>query len=84
MAQREYNVCQELSTSCKSSILTSLKAAVAALNTLQSNYTVVKAIRDSGRSINRNSIPEMIEWLRKVGYQVHEPRQPNYQWAIKD
>jgi hypothetical protein len=73
MAQRDYNVCQALAASCKSSMLTSPKAAVAALNTLQSNYTVVKAIRDSGRLINQNSIPEMIEWLRKVGYQVREP-----------
>jgi len=60
----------------KSSLLTSPKAAVTALNTLQSNYTIVKAIRDSGRSINQNSIPEMIEWLRKVGYQVHELHPP--------
>jgi hypothetical protein len=55
-------------------MLTSPKAAVTASNTLQSNYAVVKAIRDSGRSINQNAIPEMIEWLRKAGYQVHESR----------
>lgn len=60
-------------------MLTSPKAAVTALNTLQSNYSIVKAIRDSKRSINENSIPEMIEWLRKAGYQVHDPR---HQWPL--
>ncbi|KAA6410105.1 MAG: folylpolyglutamate synthase [Lasallia pustulata] len=43
--------------------------AVAALNTLQSNYAVVNAIRASGRSLNKQSIPEMIEWCRKIGYE---------------
>jgi len=55
-------------------MLTSPKAAVMALNTVQSNYAVVKAIRDSGRSMNQNAISEMIEWLRKVGYQVAKLR----------
>ena len=44
--------------------------AVAALNTLQSNFAVVDAIRKSERKMNEQAIPEMIEWLSKIGYQV--------------
>jgi hypothetical protein len=57
-------------------VLTSRKAAITALNTIQTNYAIVKAIRDSGRSMNLNAIPEMIEWLHKVGYQVDETSSP--------
>jgi len=46
------------------------QAAVAALNTLQSNFTIVDAIRKSGRGMNKNAIPEMIEWCRRIGYEV--------------
>lgn len=44
--------------------------AITALNTLQSNFSVVDAIRKSGGSMNKQAIPEMIEWCRKVGYEV--------------
>ena len=44
--------------------------AVAALNTLQSNFAVVNAIRKSGRGMNQQAIPEMIDWCRKIGYEV--------------
>ncbi|RMZ78214.1 hypothetical protein DV738_g4079, partial [Chaetothyriales sp. CBS 135597] len=44
--------------------------AVAALNTLQSNFAIVDAIRKSGKKMNEQSIPEMIGWARKLGYQV--------------
>jgi len=44
--------------------------AVAALNTLQSNFAVIDAIRKSGRGMNQQAIPEMIEWCRKIGYEV--------------
>ncbi|KAF2643258.1 FolC bifunctional protein [Massarina eburnea CBS 473.64] len=44
-------------------------AAVAALNTLQSNFSIVDAIRKSGKGMNRQAIPEMIEWCRKIGYE---------------
>jgi hypothetical protein len=47
-----------------------LEAAVAALNTLQSNFSIVDAIRKSGRGMNKQAIPEMIEWCRKTGYEV--------------
>lgn len=44
--------------------------AVAALNTLQSNFAVIDAIRKSGKKMNEQAIPEMIEWCNKIGYQV--------------
>ncbi|KAF1913955.1 Mur ligase [Ampelomyces quisqualis] len=44
-------------------------AAVAALNTLQSNFSIVDAIRKSGRGMNQQAVPEMIEWCRKIGYE---------------
>lgn len=45
-------------------------AAVAALNTLQSNFAIVDAIRKSGVGMNKQAIPEMIEWCRRIGYEV--------------
>lgn len=44
-------------------------AAVGALNTLQSNFSIVDAIRKSGKGMNQQAIPEMIEWCRKIGYE---------------
>ncbi|OAL05841.1 FolC bifunctional protein [Phaeosphaeriaceae sp. SRC1lsM3a] len=44
-------------------------AAVAALNTLQSNFSIVDAIRKSGRGMNKLAIPEMLEWCSKIGYE---------------
>ncbi|KAI9656232.1 MAG: Folylpolyglutamate synthetase [Bathelium mastoideum] len=46
------------------------KAAIACLNTVQSNFDVVNAIRQSGLGMNKQAIPEMIEWCRKIGYKV--------------
>ncbi|KAK5064303.1 hypothetical protein LTR84_000136 [Exophiala bonariae] len=43
--------------------------AVTSLNTLQSNFAIVDAIRKSGRKMNDQAIPEMIEWCNKIGYQ---------------
>ncbi|OQU95689.1 hypothetical protein CLAIMM_01868 [Cladophialophora immunda] len=42
--------------------------AVTSLNTLQSNFAIVDAVRKSGGRLNELSIPEMIEWCRKIGY----------------
>ena len=56
---------------------------MAALNTLQSNFSVVDAIRKTGRVLNKASIPEMIEWCRRIGYEVGQgpplpaPHQPD-------
>ena len=47
-----------------------LQDAIAALNTLQSNFAIVDAIRKSGRSLNQNAIPEMVEWCWRIGYEV--------------
>ncbi|KAF1343600.1 Mur ligase [Delphinella strobiligena] len=44
-------------------------AAVAALNTLQSNFSIVDAIRKSGKGMNQNAIPEMIQWVKRIGYE---------------
>ncbi|EXJ65183.1 folylpolyglutamate synthase [Cladophialophora yegresii CBS 114405] len=42
--------------------------AVTSLNTLQSNFAIVDAIRKSGRSLNEQAIPEMVDWCRRIGY----------------
>lgn len=46
--------------------------AIRSLNSLQSNFAIVDAIRKSGKGMNQLAIPEMIEWCRKLGYQVCE------------
>ncbi len=51
-------------------ILTLYQDAIAALNTLQSNFSVVDAIRKSGKAMNQQAIPEMLEWCQKLGYEV--------------
>ena len=43
---------------------------MAALNTLQSNFAIVNAIRTSGGSLNQQALPEMVEWCRRAGYKV--------------
>ncbi|KAI9651459.1 MAG: Folylpolyglutamate synthetase [Trizodia sp. TS-e1964] len=43
------------------------KAAIAALNTLQSNFSSIEAARKSG-ALNVNVIQETVEWLRRIGY----------------
>lgn len=42
--------------------------AVNALNTLQSNFATIDAIRKSGGKANNQAIPEMLEWARRCGY----------------
>jgi hypothetical protein len=53
-----------------SSMARDYNAAVAALNTLQSNFSIVDAIRKSGKGMNQNAIPEMIDWVKRTGYEV--------------
>jgi hypothetical protein len=53
-----------------SSMARDYNAAVAALNTLQSNFSIVDALRKSGKGMNQTAIPEMIEWVKKTGYEV--------------
>ncbi|KAB8239712.1 tetrahydrofolate synthase [Aspergillus alliaceus] len=47
------------------------EAAIAALNSLQTNFAVVQQLRESGdrRQMNLRSLPETVEWLRRIGYQ---------------
>ncbi|KAF8251137.1 FolC bifunctional protein [Wilcoxina mikolae CBS 423.85] len=42
--------------------------AIRSLNSLQSNFSILAAIRASGKSMNAQAIPEMIEWVRRIGY----------------
>ena len=44
--------------------------AVQALNSLQSNFSIVEAIRKLGPGWNKLAIPEMIGWVRRIGYEV--------------
>lgn len=44
--------------------------AVAALNDLQTNFAVIEAIRKLGPRANKRSLPDMINWVRRIGYEV--------------
>ncbi|KAJ5096067.1 hypothetical protein NUU61_005423 [Penicillium alfredii] len=46
------------------------EAAIAALNSLQTNYAIVKELRKSTtrEEMNERSLPETVEWLRRIGY----------------
>lgn len=46
--------------------------ALALLETLQSNRTVVKKIGSSSRDVNLDAIPEMLMWVGKAGYRVDD------------
>ncbi|KAJ3204124.1 Folylpolyglutamate synthetase [Dinochytrium kinnereticum] len=46
------------------------EAAVKALNSCQTNASVLEMLRKSGNSLNMRSIPEMQEYLAGIGYQV--------------
>jgi folylpolyglutamate synthase len=48
----------------------SYSEAIAALNTLQSNAAVIEAIRKSGGKLNDFAIPEMVEYLERIGWKV--------------
>lgn len=49
-------------------------AAVTALNGLQSNFSAVEAIRKLGPGANKRSLPDMINWVRRIGYEVRAVR----------
>lgn len=46
--------------------------AINALNTLQSNAAVIEAIRRSGGKLNDFAIPEMVEYLERIGWKVSQ------------
>ncbi|PWW80680.1 FolC bifunctional protein [Tuber magnatum] len=45
------------------------EGAVAALNTLQSNFALLEEIRKSDKKMNKSAIAEMTESVRQLGYQ---------------
>jgi predicted XRE-type DNA-binding protein len=44
--------------------------AITRLNTLQSNVATLDALRASGGRMSEFAIPEMLEYLARIGYQV--------------
>ena len=48
----------------------SYKDAIDLLNTLQSNAATLNTIKASGGRTNHLAIPEMIEYLERIGYKV--------------
>ncbi|KAJ5675603.1 Folylpolyglutamate synthase [Penicillium macrosclerotiorum] len=48
----------------------SYEAAISALNSLQTNYAIVEELRKttSREDMNKRSLPETVEWLRRIGY----------------
>jgi folylpolyglutamate synthase len=44
------------------------KDAIAALNSLQTNFSILESIRKSGGRMNETSLPEMRDWLRRINY----------------
>jgi folylpolyglutamate synthase len=46
--------------------------ALSLLDTLQSNRTIVEEIGQSDRDMNLDSIPEMLDWVRRAGYAVED------------
>ena len=48
--------------------------AVDHLNSLQSNAATLDAVRASGGRLSDFAIPEMLEYLGRIGYSVSPPR----------
>ncbi len=48
------------------------QAAISALNSLQSNSAIVKEFNkpETRHALNLRSLPETVEWLRRIGYKV--------------
>src|SRR5438045_1624088 len=46
--------------------------ALAFLDSLQSNRSIVSTIQKSDRHVNYTAIPEMLDWIRKAGYAVED------------
>ena len=55
---------------CRAMSNRSYKDAIDSLNTLQSNAATLGAIKASGGRTNNLAIPEMIEYLERIGYKV--------------
>ena len=48
----------------------SYRDAVDCLNSLQSNAAALEAVRASGGRLSEFAIPEMVEYLERIGYKV--------------
>jgi folylpolyglutamate synthase len=44
-------------------------AAIQKLNSLQSNASIIEALRKKGNLLNTQSIPEMVAFLKRIGYE---------------
>lgn len=57
-----------------------------ALNSLQTNFAIVEALRktQSRKEMNERSIPETVEWLRRIGYQVCTLSRGREAWDLCD
>ncbi|KAK5126781.1 hypothetical protein LTR85_009715 [Meristemomyces frigidus] len=64
---RQRHIQRRLYSSAKQS--RDYNGAVQALNALQSNFSIVEAIRKLGPGWNKLAIPEMIGWVRRIGYE---------------
>ncbi|PKY02093.1 folylpolyglutamate synthetase [Aspergillus campestris IBT 28561] len=55
------------------------EAAITALNSLQTNFAIVQELQKtvSREDKNLQSIPEMVEWLRRIGYKQSDLNQIN-------
>ncbi|CZT40620.1 related to folC [Rhynchosporium secalis] len=63
---------RSLSTAINVSEQRSYAEAIKLLNSLQSNRAIVSSISTTPADMNRNAIPEMLEWTRKAGYQPND------------
>ena len=59
--------------------------AVEKLNSLQSNAATLEALRNTGGRMNDFALPEMIEYLQRIGYSVRlllqRPRKEYVTWV---
>ena len=50
----------------------SYREAIDCLNSLQSNAATLEALRAAGGRMNDLAIPEMVEYLQRIGYSVSD------------
>jgi len=50
--------------------LLAIQDAITALNSLQTNFAVLEAIRKNVPDMNARAMPETIEWFNRIGYKV--------------
>ncbi|KAJ5142892.1 uncharacterized protein N7515_001679 [Penicillium bovifimosum] len=57
-------------STCSPTMTRTYEAAIASLNSLQTNYAIVEELRKSvsRKEMNERSLPETVEWLQRIGY----------------